>query len=233
MKKLIAITAALATLAVSATAEALTPYVEGQLGIARLDDVNPNPYSEILGYDVYNGNLLSITKTTIRDKREYDSSATFGAEFGFKDVIVPNLRIGASISTMKFDLKSVQIDAVITLGSFGVIDTLTGTSNKDSVGSLFYNRVNLYMLNAYYDFKTSTAFTPFVGFGIGLADIKNAKDNEFAYSVNAGAKYNIDKNVYVGAKGAYTRVNGPTDQLGIKYQDIDVYSANLSIGYEF
>ena len=135
---------------------------------------------------------------------------------------------------MKFDLNSAQINGVITNGSTTYTGPVTVTAaNLASVGANFDNRVNLYMLNAYYDFKTSTDFTPFVGFGIGLADIKNAKDTEFAYSVNAGAKYNIDKNVYVGAKGAYTRVNGPTDQLGIKFQDIAVYSANVSIGYEF
>ena len=89
------------------------------------------------------------------------------------------------------------------------------------------------MLNTYYDFKTSTDFTPFVGFGIGLADIENAEDNAFAYSVSAGAKYNIDKNVYVGAKGAYTRIDGPTDQFGIEFKDIAVFSANVSVGYEF
>jgi opacity protein-like surface antigen len=89
------------------------------------------------------------------------------------------------------------------------------------------------MANAYYDFKNDSKFTPFVGFGLGVADIKNAKDNEFTYSLNAGAKYNIDKNVYVGAKAAYTNINGPADQLGLKYQNIEIYTANVALGYEF
>ena len=225
IKKIFTATAVIASLAVSVAAQAATPYVEGQLGFANLDNVDTNSYSGTSG---------SVTVTGLRANLDYDSSATYGAEFGFKDVIDPGLRIAVSISTMKFDLNSAQINGVITNGSTTYTGPVTVTAaNLASVGANFDNRVNLYMLNAYYDFKTSTDFTPFVGFGIGLADIKNAKDTEFAYSVNAGAKYNIDKNVYVGAKGAYTRVNGPTDQLGIKFQDIAVYSANVSIGYEF
>lgn len=225
MKKLLIATAVFATLAVSATAQAATPYIEGQLGYANLGDVDTNTYTGTSG---------NITATNLRLTADYDSSATFGAEFGFKDVIVPNLRIGASISTMKFDLKSAELNGVITDG----VDTITGPvtvtrADLASVGANSDNRVNLYMVNAYYDFKNSTDFTPFVGFGLGLADIKNAKGTEFAYSINAGAKYNIDKNIYVGAKGTYTRVSGPEDEIGIKYQNIDVYTANLAVGYEF
>jgi opacity protein-like surface antigen len=89
------------------------------------------------------------------------------------------------------------------------------------------------MANAYYDFKNDSQFTPFVGFGLGVADIKNATDNEFAYTVNAGAKYNIDKNVYIGVKAAYTNINGPSDELGLKYQNLEIFTANVALGFEF
>lgn len=202
MKKVLTATAVLAALAVSATAQAATPYVEGQLGYANLGDVNASKENVSLSYD---------------------SDVTFGAEFGFKDVIVPNLRIGTSITTVKFDFNGGQVDGTPVTRAEAVAD-----------GYNYDARVNLYMVNAYYDFKTSTDFTPFVGFGLGVADVKisNEDSTEFAYSFNAGAKYNIDKNLYVGAKAAYTRVSGPTIEA-TETQDINLYTVNLSVGYEF
>ena len=89
------------------------------------------------------------------------------------------------------------------------------------------------MVNAYYDIKNSSAFTPFVGLGIGMADVQNAKDNEFAWSASVGGKYNIDKNMYLGLKGSYTSVNGITDKIGIEYKDMDAYSVHALLGYQF
>lgn len=226
MKKLLTATAVIAAISTSATALAATPYVEGALGYANARDVDTNTYSGTLG---------SASASNAKVSLDYDSSAVFGAEFGFKDVLVPNVRVGASVATMKFDLNRAQL-------SSGSVNDGTTTYNApytiskadvDSYGVNLDNRVNLYMLNAYYDFKNTSDFTPFVGFGIGLADVKKAKDNEFAYSLSAGAKYNIEKNIYLGAKAAYTRVNGPTDEIGIKYQNMAMYSASVMVGCEF
>jgi opacity protein-like surface antigen len=207
------------------TPKAATPYIEGQIGFADLDSVHAKSFT---------GNIGSATATNLSAKLDYDSSATYGAEVGLKDVLIPNLRIGASYTTVKFDLDSAKINGVVTNGG----TTYTGPAKVSdnqlaSVGLDFDNRVNLYMVNAYYDFKTFTNFTPFIGVGLGVADIKNAKDLEFAYSANVGAKYNITQNIYVGLKGVYTRVNGPKDDNGFNYKDIDVYTANLALGFEF
>jgi opacity protein-like surface antigen len=225
MKKLLLASAVLAALSASVTAQAATPYVEGQLGIANATNTSTKSYSGTSG---------NVTATNLSATLDFDSSATYGFEFGYKDVIVPNLRLGASFNTMKFDLASAQINGQLTAGG----QTYTGPVNLsrsqvNGSGLNFDNRVNLYMLNAYYDFKSDSQFTPFLGLGLGVADIKNAKDGEFAVSLSAGAKYNVDKNVYVSGKAAYTHVNGPTDLLGIKYDALEVYSANAAIGYEF
>lgn len=210
----------------SINAQAATPYIEGQIGYANASKVNTN---------TYNGEVEpGITATDFMAKLNYDSSASFGAEIGMKDVLIPNLRVGASFTTMKFDLKNATLSGILDDGDT-IFEGPVTVSNTDlaSVGLTFDNRVNLYMANAYYDFKNDSQFTPFVGFGLGVADIKNATDNEFAYTVNAGAKYNIDKNVYIGAKAAYTNINGPSDQLGIKFKNLELYSVNVALGYEF
>ena len=228
--KSLVVIAVLSTIAVSFSAQAetpkgATPYIEGQIGYANLDNVDTNTYSGTSG---------NVTGTNVRANLDYDASATYGAEVGLKDVLIPNLRIGASYTTMKFDLKSAQINGVVTAGSSTYTGPATFSASDLATGGLDFNsRVNLYMVNAYYDFKTFTDITPFIGAGIGLADIKHAKDLELAYDLNAGVKYNINKNIYVGIKGAYTRINGPTDQTDIKFKDIDVLSANVAVGFEF
>ena len=226
MKKLL-IAAVVAAISSGALAADLKPYIEGQLGWSNLDDVQ----SETLSTPLDGGSASASFKT------KYDSTVSGGFELGIKNIGIENLRLGASYQTMKFDMEKVTGTATLT----GTAETLlpnavyTGdiTSNVRSVGINLDNRVNLYMANAYYDFKNSSPFTPFLGFGIGMADIKNAKDNEFAWSAHLGGKYNITPNVYLGLKGSYTGVKGITDKLGIQYDDFDAYSGHALLGYEF
>ena len=61
------------------------------------------------------------------------------------------------------------------------------------------------MLNGYYDFNTGTAFTPYVGAGLGYARLKNTLSNDeasyskskgnFAWQVGAGVSYAVNNNV--------------------------------------
>ncbi|OYQ81160.1 hypothetical protein B9T19_00325 [Ignatzschineria sp. F8392] len=61
------------------------------------------------------------------------------------------------------------------------------------------------MLNGYFDFNTGTAFTPYVGAGLGYARLKNTlSDDEgsiskskgnFAWQVGAGVSYAVNSNV--------------------------------------
>jgi opacity protein-like surface antigen len=221
-------TAVLTALLISATVQAATPYIEGQVGVTNLEDTDTKPHSGSNGGITFNNTNLNL---------DYDSSTTFGFELGAKDVI-PNVRIGASISRMNFDLKSATVNGSFTDGSTDSTTTITGPSSVSgndlvAAGLNLDKSVNLYMVNAYYDFKNSTEFTPFLGFGIGLADIENTKDNEFAYAINAGAKYNIGKQTYIGVKATYTTINGPKDERGFSFKDIKACTANVSIGYEF
>jgi opacity protein-like surface antigen len=212
-------------MSVAISAQAATAYIEGQVGYAGPNNVDTNTYSGTSG---------GITATNLKGTLDYKSDYMVGAEFGFKDVLVPNFRVGVSYSTVKFDLNKAVISGSVTNGTNTITGPITASAaDFASVGVNLDNRINLYMLNAYYDFKNSTDFTPFVGIGIGFADISHAKDNEFAYSINAGGKYYVDKNFYLGIKAAYTRINGPTDELGVKYDDISATSGHILAGYDF
>lgn len=214
----------LALISSSALAAELKPYLEGQLGFASLDDVDTK----------LNGAIGGGTATASA-KIKYDHSVSGGFEIGANNVGIENLRIGVSYNRMKFDMDKVT-GSITTTGVTGFDNgTLTGdiTSTVRSAGISLDNSVNLYMANAYYDIKNASAFTPFVGLGVGMADIKHAKDNEFAWSASVGGKYNIDKNMYLGLKGSYTSVNGITDKIGLEYKDMDAYSAHALLGYQF
>ena len=215
----------LALISSSAFAAAdLKPYIEGQLGWSNLNDVDTKAYS---------GSIDDVTVTQATAKIKYDNSVSGGFEIGANHVGIENLRIGVSFNRMKFDMDKVTGSISGTRGGDAFNATGDITENVRSLGVNLDNSVKLYMANAYYDIKNASAFTPFIGFGVGMADIKNAKDNEFAWSASVGGKYNIDKNMYLGLKGSYTSVSGITDKIGLEYKDMDAYSAHALLGYQF
>jgi opacity protein-like surface antigen len=230
MKKLL-ITVAIGAISSGALAGDLKPYIEGQLGYARLNDVDTKTLN------VSGTNFTAAAKLNMK----YDSDATYGGEIGFRDILIPNFRIGASYSRSEFDFKDATLSAsgTATINGTSYSASGSGTVTRANLGSLASEldaKINLYMLNAYYDFKNSSQFTPFLGVGIGLADIKNTKDNEFAYSASAGGKYNINDNLYLGLKGSYVRVNAPTvrvDSVDVALEDVDLWKAEALLGYQF
>ena len=71
------------------------------------------------------------------------------------------------------------------------------------------------------------------GAGIGFADIENAKDMELAMSLTAGINVDISEDVYRGISGSLTSIQGPTDELGIEFDDMTVTSGRIVIGKRF
>ena len=274
MKKLL-IAAVVAAISSGALAADLKPYIEGSFGRVNPDNIDSKNYSGSLGGSTLNAQI----------KQDYDSGNAYGGEVGFKNVGIPNLRIGASYSRAEIDLNQLSfllVDGTTTfvnqagatvasLNANGQIDFNRGGISGSATGTLVNNagntvtlsesgsytnaeldsgfvteknnilnglkkNIKLYMVNTYYDFTNSTPFTPYVGFGLGMADINATKDKEFAYSAIAGAKYNFNPNFYLGMKGSFTRVNAPTSTaLGaeIGLEDIDLKRADAVIGYEF
>lgn len=223
MKKIFIAAALVGAFSNVSLAADMKPYIEGQLGWSSADDVDTKTYSGTVSGVAYNGRVQVQT----------DSSLSGGVELGLNNVGIDNLRFGASYNRAQYDMSKVLAIGSLAYHGSTYAGSVDVTSALKADGISFDNSVNLYMLNAYYDFKTSSPFTPFVGASIGLADVEHAKDNEFAYGVSAGAKYNFDKNLYLGLKGSFTRVNGATDKLGMEYEDIDLWSAHALLGYEF
>ena len=201
-------------------------YVEGQLNYNNPKDVSTKELSGV--------GETGITYSNVKIENKYDSETDAGIEIGLANIADTNFRAGLSYTKTSFKLDRSTLSGSVTRG----VTTVTGgvditPADWASVGITFDNDVKLYMANAYYDFEINENFKPFVGLGMGMADIENAKDKEFTYSGAVGARYFFNEKVYLGGKFAYTVINGPEDDFGLTYDDIDLYTTSLILGYEF
>ena len=84
-------------------------------------------------------------------RAEPDSDVNYGIEIGFKNIADTGLRLGGSYLYSEPDVKS--------------YDATTGALAETSKA-----KQKIYLFNAYYDFKNSSALTPFIGAGLGSHD---------------------------------------------------------------
>jgi opacity protein-like surface antigen len=219
-----------AFLFISTSAYSVTPYIEGQIGYAGI--IGDAETERISGTASAYGQTYTYTNLGL--DLEYHSDVGFGVEIGGKAISDTNLRVGVSYNTYKFDLNKVKVAGTIANATESYSNlTADGDVFQQDFGVDMDNRAKIYSTNIYYDFNLSENLKPFLGVGLGIVDIENVKDNEFALSASAGGKYYFNKKVYLGAKASYINVNGPKDKLDVSYEDIELYSANLILGYEF
>ena len=200
-------------------------YIEGQVNYNQVDDVDTKTYSGTAG---------GLTFSNLKASNKYDSDIGLGFEVGAKNVSNSNLRIGLSYSESKIELEKTTGSGTVTDGSTTVNFAVSATKAElASVGLSFDNDVKSYSLNAYYDLETNGTFTPYVGVGLGQVDIQNANDKELSKSLYLGGRHSVNDQMYVGVKGTYTMIDGPTDKLGLSYEDITQKSLSLIVGYNF
>jgi opacity protein-like surface antigen len=224
MKKITTIVLLLVTTSFNSYAQ-VKGYVEGQIN-----------YTQVQDLDTKNTTVTSggVTITNLKGKLEYDSDIGYGIEVGVREFLNKNVRLGLSYQENKIELKKATGSGTSVFGGNTADFALSPTLKQiRDAGLNFDNDVKTYSLNAYYDFDNVNGLIPFVGAGLGQADIQNAKDKELSKSLYLGARYFVDKNMYVGGKGTYTMIDGPEDKLGIKYDDITSYAVTLSVGYQF
>ncbi|WP_460019419.1 outer membrane protein [Magnetospira thiophila] len=208
--------------ATAAQALAADGYVEGQLGYAMLQDVDSKTYS---------GTSNGITATNLKLTLDYDNALAFGAEAGILDFGLKNVRLGLGIKYFEAELNAATLSGTLTSG--GTTWTGPTTVSGSSLNGTFDNTVMLYSLNGYYDFKSKYRLTPFVGAGIGLANIENSDDIEFGGNLSAGVNFDLTEKAYMGIKGDYHYIAGPKDKYGIEYEAIQAMTAMVTLGYRF
>ncbi len=165
-------------------------------------------------------------------KTDYDNGNVFNLAIGMSR---DNYRFELEYSQTQFDVDSHQgvsvagielstIDAgVLISGNAGDLGVSTAALVAAGQGEL---ETSTLMLNAYYDYKTDSAFTPYVGIGIGTATtdlefspsgvgIISNDDNTFVYQLIIGASYAFSDNL--GAFASYV------------YRDADEASLDASL----
>ena len=219
-QKTLAASALLLTLTAGASA-ASDFYLEGQLGSVDVKDVSTPAYS---------GTASGLTFSNFKAGISYDSDTFLGVELGYN--IAPNTRVGLSYSSFSLNWNAINGSGTISDGTTTV--NLSATLKRGSLDNegLLDNSVKLMMANAYYDIPLDGAINPFVGVGLGKADISNA-GSETALSFSIGANYDVGESNYFGVKYTRYSVNGPKDGLGVQYQDIKADAVNISYGYRF
>ena len=201
-------------------AQAASGYIEGQVGYASIHDVDTKTFT-------------SIETGSVSGSLDYDPVIGYGFEIGIRDFEQYNdLRVGLAWNRFKAELDSASID--VTGGTeVGAISGSASASDLASVGLDFDNDINVYSANFYYDFPVEMAFKPYLGFGIGVADIENAEDKEIAVIGLIGGQYEISEGVNLGIKYQYINIDSFEDELGIEYDDASASMISVTLGVNF
>lgn len=103
------------------------------------------------------------------------------------------------------------------------------TAQQDSTSD---KSARSFLVNGYYDFTNSSAFTPYLSAGLGYAKIKwsgegeSLSDTVFAYQVGAGVGYALSKNVTLDVKYRYFATSDPKFDV----TEMEFASHNLLFG---
>lgn len=225
-KTLLAIAISAATVGTSAyAADDKNVYVELGVGKASVD----------VSTKTYSGSVAGITFTNAKANYEYEDATTYGLEIGVSKFLGTPFRVGFGVATLDLKFERATGTGTIGTGLGNVTLSVSGTAEDfRNIGLVFPNRrVKMYMANGYYDFPTSGNLKPFVGAGLGLADVESAQDQEFAFSLHAGLNYELGNNMYVGGRFSHYRVAGITDNLGVKYEPLGVNYFGMTLGVRF
>ena len=188
-------------------AQAASGYIEGQVGYVSIDDVDTKKYT-------------SIEAGSVSASLDYDPVIGYGFEIGIRDFEQYNvLRVGLAWNRFKAELDSVSIDA-------------TGGTEFVPISGLD-SEVDVYSANFYYDFPVEMAFKPYLGFGIGVADIEDAEDKEMAVIGLIGGQYEISEGVNLGIKYQYINIDSFEDELGTEYDDASASMISVTLGVNF
>jgi opacity protein-like surface antigen len=210
--------ATLGGLALATPAEA-DFFVEGDVGMAIMNDIDTKTYTFAVPPDSFTGHATL----------KYNDTFTAGVEIGSAGVERGYWRWSASYDYLNAKLHS-----------FGVSGTINGTPGSASVpsdvvraaGFDFDNQVHLAALNLYYNPAPLKRFQPYVGIGGGAAFIEHT-DTKPALTATLGVRTPLPENFYAGLRYRYVHVFGPKDDLGIEYDDIGAHLFSLQFGRYF
>lgn len=191
------------------------------------------------GYEYMDHNKASVTSTNgqnaTSESRSDKSGYTVGGAIGynFAGMGLPVRAEAEYLYHDQFKYSAVNGTAAGSTGAF--------TSKID---------VHTAFANFYYDIKTSTAFTPYVGAGLGVAWINQKVDTSFtggtsgnydttnfAWNVGAGVGYSLTDNIIIDLGYRYTNFGDAkkydTGTVSFQTKDLNSHEALLGLRYQF
>ena len=115
------------------------------------------------------------------------------------------------------------------------MDKISGPGASVSVSDTDIT-VMSYMVNAFYDIKTGSPFTPYIGAGIGLlngeleSQGQNEDDTTFGYQLIVGAAYNVTKNLAIDLSYRFQSAPSDFSENGV---DVEYNSSNIMAGLRY
>ena len=175
-KNLITVAFAGVLLSTSAMAQdvQLKPYVEGQISRVMIDDVDANTSVQGGGFNA-----------AIDLVGEYEDATAFGVEVGLAGIGGTGFRAGIGYTTFDAELEAVNVSGAISFNGtvlFAGAGRVTA-EQLENAGAEIGEEVRALSVNAYYDFQLDSSFAPYLGVGVGRADIENVKDKEIMLSI--------------------------------------------------
>jgi opacity protein-like surface antigen len=192
-----------------------TFYVEGGVGAAFTESVDTKQFTFIDSMNNFSG----------RAKVDYGTQFTIGGEAGLTFF---NDRIRAGIS---YDYANATVRSATLIGTLNGAPVNGSFPRSEVIASNFDNTVQIFALNAYYNFLGPEApYQPYIGGGFGSGKIQTAHSNEFVATGMAGVRMRVSDQIYVGARYRFTHIEGITDVLGIKYDPINFHTVSVIAG---
>jgi opacity protein-like surface antigen len=144
---------------------------------------------------------------------EYDTG--FGFTINGGGYLNENVRLEGEFGYRKADMSKLS-------GPGGSV-TVTGVSTK----------VMSYMVNGYYDFKSDSIVTPFIGVGVGMLSGEledngfSDKDNSFGYQAGAGLSIAANKKIDLDLSYRFQGATSDFESNGLK---VSYTSSNIFAG---
>tara|TARA_Y100001968_G_scaffold189336_1_gene173541 strand:- start:634 stop:1356 length:723 start_codon:yes stop_codon:yes gene_type:complete len=153
-----------------------------------------------------------------------------------------NIRTDVTYSQTSYDITSVEGTKA---ANSMTATSITGDQDADVTTLLF---------NAYWDFENDSKFTPYLGGGVGSADIEAAnftatyngqtqtfdaqERDSFVWKGVLGLAYEVTNNVNIFAEGTYTEISqfvslGSSDTIHIEYDQVTAWGATAGLRYTF
>lgn len=151
----------------------------------------------------------------------YDTGWKFGAALGYR---LSNFRVEGEVSYQQNDVDETEIMAT----SLNAAGDVSGTA---------------FLVNGYYDFTNTTAFTPYISAGLGYANVEvndfnfagsgepdfSDDDSVFAYQFGAGVGYMVNENVTIDLKYRYFATSDPEFDTS----EVEVASHDIILGIRY